>query len=405
MIDKDHKIFISLYVLSVFFVLPINVFDESIRILLHRAFFFLCLPFFVFLIKQRPVHLAAIGCSLFSLLMLLLLSVIIGAPIYLNFVFILFVMVLYIPREVVVHISKLFLSVYCIVVLVGVCLYLFKFLIGLDYSYKVYPDNPLKSLYGVVFKSYYGMLLITSSERTYVDLFRFQSIFDEPGVVGTISGILLISLSFMRAPIQKSILVISGVLSLSAAFVVYFVIHLLISSIKSTKQVFFVVFSVFFGGAFFWLLLPDGILQAFADIIAMKVSSGDNRVSECFWNEFYKDIPNHLWFGMGYKATEMLQCDISSFYSQIYDYGLLGFFIILSSFVSVYFVVSVLNSINEGFNVDTRKVLFSMLWVFIISMNFYQRPDYFMPIYLVFLVLFICHVRDNFVVSRGVIGG
>ncbi|MGL6357781.1 hypothetical protein ACSZNK_07405 [Aeromonas hydrophila] len=121
--------------------------------------------------------------------------------------------------------------------------------------------------------------------------------------------------------------------------------------------------------------------DAIQPIIEYKLNAGDNRVSECFKSSFDRNIPDNILFGLGKGATLELGCDISSFVGSIYDYGYVGLFIIFLLVALGYF--SVFHGIY-GSKIGISEISNYMIWFVILVLNFYQRPDFFHPLLLIF---------------------
>lgn len=186
-------------------------------------------------------------------------------------------------------------------------------------------------------------------------LFRFNSIFDEPGYVGTICALFLLCDFDLNKRCNK-IFFCTGILSFSLAFWVLFIFTLLIKS-KSYKNI--AVLS------FILLIIHFCFYEILETVIYSRLSfenghiSGDNRIAynfekafDSFWNS------NNLLFGMGNVAHQNYPGS-STYKSIIYNHGLFGFLIYLLIFAIIAF----------------RKINKSVLLFWVVFMiNIYQRP-------------------------------
>lgn len=270
------------------------------------------------------------------------------------------------------------INIFSVVFFIGLILYFLYTMNIIDYVSIIKPINTLKIEKGIYFKDVYFFLKVTSTQ--YGDLYRFQSIFDEPGVVGTITGIAIIAMSSNeRYKWQRYIFITSGILSLSTAFFLFYLISMIIS-FNFKKTVYIISsFTLMFVLSFYFI--NSTTFDAIQPIIEYKLNAGDNRVSECFKSSFDRNIPDNILFGLGKGATLELGCDISSFVGSIYDYGYVGLFIIFLLVALGYF--SVFNGIY-GSKTGINEISNYMIWLVILVLNFYQRPDFFHPLLLIF---------------------
>lgn len=195
-------------------------------------------------------------------------------------------------------------------------------------------------------------------------IFRLQGVYDEPGVVGTSTALLLIARGVrLRRDIVNKVLLIAGALSFSAAFYALMLIYGLLRrpliTIAATATALVLILSTALANA--------SVVQLYV-LSRFTMTGGrllaDNRVStlftalyEDFWNA---DLVTRL-FGASHDVTILVNTGSFSYKVIIYAYGVFGFALLLA-----YLTVGTLSVLR------TRAAL-TLLVVFLASI--YQRPD------------------------------
>ncbi len=191
--------------------------------------------------------------------------------------------------------------------------------------------------------------------------FRFQSLADEPGRIGTLCGFLLFTTDLTYYKKEYIIFLLSGLLSFSFAFYVFLGIYLL-THLKARWGSVLVILVVM--GCVYWLV--DKQVNQYI-IERYESQEYDNRVSSGFEEEFRDFIKsNRLFFGNGFGATDEGHWDNrggnAGIKREFYDVGLIGllFVIIGYSFLFLRF---------NGIHYQTL-VLLMVIWI-----SYYQRSD------------------------------
>lgn len=242
---------------------------------------------------------------------------------------------------------------------------LFLLLVGIEVPHDILISiNPEKVSIGQYYNHYFGSVIINDSSK---GLFRFCGIFDEPGLTGTICALILINYKFRMNRWQNVVLLISGIASLSAAFFflsfIYLFYRLLIS--KKIKQIVFLCAIL----AIYFLFINWKVENNAINYLQNRLNfSGDwdNRTNAAFENEFSIFLNSSLLLvGNGYMTASSNQylAGNSSYKFLIYDYGIIGFILIIIFFLAVLF---------SRFSKDERKASFIIIVCFIMSI--YQRP-------------------------------
>lgn len=154
--------------------------------------------------------------------------------------------------------------------------------------------------------------------------FRFAGMFDEPGVVGTISAVLLLAHNFEMKWYLKLPLFISGALSLSLFFYAIMFLYALLS--KSYKLILLMVI------AFYAIYqVTDGDVMLFIES-RIRVDDGEfvtNRTTRSFdsWYEKFRETES-FWLGLGEQKSLYYNEGGASYKNLIVDYGLIFFFVL-----------------------------------------------------------------------------
>lgn len=182
----------------------------------------------------------------------------------------------------------------------------FLLLLGIDLSwdnlisYSTSKSNYRQYLWSANYAVYYGF-----SEQYFFSyggsIDRICAMFNEPGVVGTVSALILISKKLKLDRLYEKIILIAGILSLSMAFYTLIGLYLLIKN-KKHLILFFIAYILLFSFTPKDSYLYNRILYRFE--INSEGLAGNNRTNEGF-EYVYKDfkagnIKEQFW-GIGEK--------------------------------------------------------------------------------------------------------
>lgn len=191
--------------------------------------------------------------------------------------------------------------------------------------------------------------------------FRFQSLTDEPGRIGTLCGFLLFTTNLTYYKKEFIVFLISGLLSFSFAFYVLLGIYLL-THLKSNLGSILIVLVVM--GGIYWLMdeqVNESIIERY------ESQEYDNRISQGFEDKFHCFLKSGaIFFGNGFGAADDGPWDNqggnSGVKREFYDVGMIGllFIIIGYSFLFIRF---------NGFQYQTLMLL-TVIWI-----SYYQRSD------------------------------
>ena len=214
-----------------------------------------------------------------------------------------------------------------------------------------------------VHSSYYQRWLIFAVlDNGYSIIPRLCGIFNEPGGLGTVCGLLFAATFNYSGKWEKIILATTTVLTLSLAgyvlIIVYLIIYLAQKSWKyaavavALAVLFFAIPHIDWGNAEI-----NSFAQRFA--ITSEGLAGDNRVKTSFDDEYQLMSSTEVFFGKG--ATYTSESGTSSYKNYIMQFGILGFGVYLLLWLS-----AALKSSQRN-----RNCLILLL-IFLISL--YQRP-------------------------------
>ena len=304
-------LFLVFYLYASLYVLDLN--------LLGRLFSFL--PFFVFFLKKRDVQI---------------------------------VYTLY--RDFFVYTITISLVVYFLVVWIEY---------DLPHSI-IEPLNNLKSY------NYLAYPFCVIPDENYFSYFRFCGCYDEPGVVGTIAGVMLITNRWNMRDWKNVVLLLSGVFSFSLYFyLLQFLYFLLYAKVQYKILVLLLLTDLFL------YLQNDELVNKFI-LTRLDFSggefSGDNRTTASF-DSWYKNFlfTANFWIGCGKGMAEIVDSGGASYKHLIVDHGFIMFNIYMFSFL---YLIWRSHSMSKNFLIMSI-VLFSLI---------YQRPFIFSYLYLFLLI-------------------
>lgn len=158
---------------------------------------------------------------------------------------------------------------------------------------------------------------------------QFMSVFDEPGVVGTLVAMLISYREIKFNTLKDILLIVSGLITFSLAFYIVLFINLIYN--RSLNIKFYLMFLILIGG--FYFMKPLYVKEVLFDRFILGNDFGivDNRTSEEFdikYNSFVKKGGFPLIFGNGPNAmtdlSKEIELNLSSYKSTVYKHGVFG---------------------------------------------------------------------------------
>lgn len=363
--------------------------ENSFIYFLSFLFFLLLLPYFVWhtpLIRHAVEVIFIVGCIPFiekkisknqiilsSLLLLLLLYLITQTSVT-GLISNLFLLVIFfLKSDFKIKLLDCVISVFAIGVGISLLVYILVCWLSMPFPSQVLePLNPLKETEYLQ----YPFLVVYNSPYNFANM-RFYSVFDEPGVVGTVAALLLYSNEYKLNSWKFIIIFIAGIFSFSFFFIVMSFLCLFRKSyIKYI--LFFIVFSIIIYLLFKDFFIKNG--ELFNSLIFSRFTAdgnyGGDRVSSLFNREYYEFlVSNDVFFARGSEELSKILSGGSSYKSLVYSNGVIWFI-----GVCLFFILNIL-TISQN-----KKIVFYSTIIFLGVL--YQRPNIFdLPYFFMFITL------------------
>lgn len=209
-----------------------------------------------------------------------------------------------------------------------------------------------------------------------VGLTRFQSLANEPGLVGTLNALLLFNINRKEYKKEYYILIITSLFTLSLAFYVLFVFYI-VSSLRSIRNIGFAII-IIMGIYGIYLLNQDRPEVKYVQYRIELGEDADNRTSDQFETIFKQfRASNFKWLGKGMDS--LLQMNITDggndgIKKLTYEVGYVG---ILLLFISYSYVICK----NRRSNAE-RIIFLIAFWA-----SFYQRAGLLSPFYALLIAM------------------
>lgn len=271
-----------------------------------------------------------------------------------------------------------FLNIYCGITLVSLVVWVLHLVGAAPHLGTISPLNQLKTIY----YDHYPFLVAVSGS------YRFECVFDEPGVVGTLSGMLFCIQHFNFTDRRSYILLASGLCSMSMFFYIMIAAYGMLHYIFEKKSIFKAVLMVV---AIFGVLYVVQYVPVLNEIIGRRLEwdaenmrfVGDNRTSEELLDNLSSIVgTNEFWYGLDNKALFLEsvagECNI---YITILMNGVLFCLLYLGFMVSY------------GLHFKKTWSAF-ILFLFMFLVCVYQRPFLFEAVY-VFLWCYVAKIDRN----------
>lgn len=337
-------------------------------------FFVLFLSFiFIFYFFGSKIALSNILLPLSFCILVFTLNFSSGGFEFFNSSMIVMFLFLFIDDELKLDVYRVFRVAYAIVLFPGLIV-LFLTMSGFDPTWSTLdPISDTRAAQGVFYRNYLVSIALSTeiSSTAFGEMYRFSSVFDEPGVVGTISALFLISNRFNMQGYSSKIIFVSGLLSFSLAFYILIAVYLISSKPAVLLKVGLpcVLFFAFFYPVLKHNDLVNRFLYERLENLFTDPSSINNRIDPCFSSIFSDFIfTDNVFLGNGAWAHTQLGCDVSSYLSVIYNHGVLGFIFIVFFYSAVILLLSRFLIFSHPF--------FYLPFLMVFSMSLYQRPDF-----------------------------
>jgi hypothetical protein len=260
---------------------------------------------------------------------------------------------------------------------------LFMLLLGISFPSIIIP--PLNSLKNFDYIAYPFLVMPTGDGIIMINQFgRFFGPFDEPGVIGTVSLLILYIEKFNLKKWQNKILLVSGIISFSLFFYlasfIYAIYYVFVNRTRLIYKTFLVLgFAVFTFFSFENEFFSTYIWQRVEWDSNNSTIRGDNRADEDlkFYFESIKGTKIYYW-GLGLYDTHLMTSFDGSagFRNAILRHGFVSLMLYF-----LFFIVYAYQKIGKN------NVL--ILFVVLFFITLYQRPGFLTIHYIYLFVIFI----------------
>ena len=287
-------------------------------------------------------------------------------------------LILLFPTDYLCRVFDRFVKIYALLIIPSIVVYIIV-VFGVITSFPSQIIEPLNALKDYDYTQYPFLVMVNKLDA---GAFRFMAYFDEPGVVGTISGVLLFLRGLQLKNWETYPILISGMFSLSLAFYLMlfanillfqsFKVKIVFISLLSALAIYFATDEVIGKLIFDRLEIEDGQL------------AGINRTTtnmDVFMKRFVNS--DKFWFGYGDSyAQNVVNEGGASYKDLIVNYGIIGFISLV--------IVSLTGAIKRlGFSIEL--IIYIAVWAAII----FQRPFIFSLIYFFLLYIPLFYLKDR----------
>jgi hypothetical protein len=297
-----------------------------------------------------------------------------------------FVFLLSFSRKFLISALIKFEKLIAIVFILGIATYIASFIIDLPH----FSIKPLNKLKDDIYQVYIFELRLDA--YTLLGGRRFMSVFDEPGVVGSMLALLISYKKLKFDNYRDYVLIITGLISFSLAFYVVLIINIFYYKYLNWK------FLIIFIGIVlsFYYIQPQFIQETLLDRFVSDGEIGvvDNRSSQLFslaYDEFIRKGGDQVIFGLGPNSLERLSktvdLNVSSYKTIVYQWGYLG----LAFFVFFFFVCTLqIARTQRGF-----------FYLFIFLLIGWQRPAVFRYFNMLIFLGGLSYISVSEIVKKG----
>lgn len=287
------------------------------------------------------------------------------------------------PKEIKIRIFKYYYYIVLVTTAISILVYVFYVLninIGFE-EVDYYRD------YGTGIDKYIKWFILAIYKHG--NEIRLCGLFNEPGKLGTYLALLYIIKGANAPKFEKFILLIGGILSTSFSFFVLILIYYFAKLFMFNKKLTILISLILVS---FLLIAPsidfhNQTLNSFFSRFELTESSfllGNNRTNKEFdvaFDELLKS--NEVLFGKGFNSVNQIEnAIVSSYKSIIYEFGIVGFLVLIATYI------------YTGIRLS-NKSQHSIIFIVLFFMSAIQRPLIFLFFYFVIYYGGILHINDN----------
>ena len=305
---------------------------------------------------------------------------------FFGFVSILSICTLFITSpEFLIDVFKKYVYIFSITIIPSIIVFLLVYLLKINL-----PHITISSLNEFKTHDYFQYAFLVQPDNFLESILpRFCGYYDEPGVVGTLSGVILMSSGFnLRKKINIPVF-IAGILSFSFAFYVMAIIYGL-AFLSFKVKIWLIFASIGFVVLFSNNEVLDSYIFSRFTIEDGKIA-GDNREADKTFKATYERFTqtNNYYFGVGAKAGQLFNFGGATYKDLIVAYGIIFF---------IYFV-GVL-TLYAFFDLQFKKEFF--IFILILISILYQRP-FITEYFYMFLIFISIPVLKSIVKQKDII--
>ena len=273
--------------------------------------------------------------------------------------------IFYIKKSFLIKVFNIYLFIFSITIIPSLFTYLL-IILGVDLSYNtIEPLNSLKEY------NYAQYLFLVMPQNPNILFPRFCGYYDEPGVVGTIAGVLLIVKRFNIKDKLNVPIFLAGLLSFS----LYFYLLLIINIIIFEKTKFKIIATSLILLTIFYTYNNEILYELIFKRFSYEEGNffGDNRSVEHFdtWYESFRHTINYYW-GIGDNANLKYNLGGASYKDIIVNFGIIYFITYMGAFCLF------------GFNLLRFSKQY-LIYLLILFSVIYQRP-FITSLFYIFLI-------------------
>ena len=266
-----------------------------------------------------------------------------------------------------------FNKLFALILLPSIIIWILLLTYNLPYSL-ILPEHEGKLLGGFIYRCYFHISVVLMHISSTLPVGRLCGLFDEPGVIGTISSLLLAANRFSFTSKKNIIILVAGLLSFSTAFYILLSLLIFFKILKQAKFtiVFFLPILVFSYFVFINLPITFPPLERVQNAISFTDGKlqGNNRESseaKVELDNIYKTKKLDLLLGYGYESIKYNPKLYGSWSIRlfIYERGFISTLI----FCLLFFIAAWYANGGLRFNWDQGVLILAFL------LSLYQRPD------------------------------
>lgn len=261
---------------------------------------------------------------------------------------------LLLKEKIIIRTFDLFISLLSIIIFLG----FFFWFLSIIGGYSFYLGS---CFIGERFYELYPFYVVEPIPGGFDFIFRrFNSIFDEPGMLGTICVLILCAKKFQISKDRRLIIILlGGILSMSLAFYIMTCLYIFFTAKLSIKYILNIIVLILL--IIIINNLVDGYIgELFGNRLDVSnISELDNRTSDDFNFAFNRYLnSSKIYLGMGHNAHVGIGTSegVKAFF---YNYGYIGIFLLFLAFAGL------VKSYNIKYNECALIIIYAM--------NFYQR--------------------------------